>query len=56
LWIAAPIAILIGENWLERVLLWFALSALAILLQLKTQSKPAPTVPVQYFEDEEPPE
>jgi hypothetical protein len=31
-WVAAPIALLIGENWLERVFLWPLLSAAAIIL------------------------
>jgi hypothetical protein len=33
LWIAAPMAWLIGHGWQERVLLWLAFSAGAILLE-----------------------
>jgi hypothetical protein len=33
LWFALPIALLIGTGWLERLLLWPALSAAAILLE-----------------------
>ena len=33
LWVAAPFALLLGEGWRERLLLWPALSAGAILLQ-----------------------
>jgi len=33
LWIAAPLACVIGSGWLERLLLWPALSAGAILLE-----------------------
>ena len=33
LWIAAPFAVLIGQGWLERTLLWPALSAGAIALE-----------------------
>jgi hypothetical protein len=33
LWIAAPLAYFIGVSWFERLLLWLALSAGAILLE-----------------------
>ncbi len=33
LWIAAPLAYFIGSRWFERLLLWLALSAGAILLE-----------------------
>jgi hypothetical protein len=33
LWISLPVALVIGSTWLERILLWFALSAAAILLE-----------------------
>jgi hypothetical protein len=33
LWIAMPFGFLLAERWSERVLLWLALSAGAILLQ-----------------------
>jgi hypothetical protein len=33
LWIAAPAAYFIGSRWFERLLLWLALSAGAILLE-----------------------
>ena len=56
LWIAAPIAFLIGESWLERILLWFTLSALAILLQLAEHHKSSAKPRVQYIEDDEPQE
>jgi hypothetical protein len=36
LWVAAPVAWLIGEDWKEWVLLWFALSGAAILLERAT--------------------
>jgi hypothetical protein len=48
LWVSAPFALLIGQTWLERALLWPALSAGAILLErLSTRSTP----PVFYEED-----
>lgn len=43
LWVALPPAVLIGESWLERVLLWPALSGGAVLLQ--RLSEPAAVVP-----------
>jgi hypothetical protein len=33
LWIAAPLAWLLGHMWMERALLWLAFSAGAILLE-----------------------
>ena len=48
LWVAAPIAAWIGESWPERLLLWPALSAGAILLERATLAEPA-----AYHEDEE---
>jgi hypothetical protein len=33
LWVAAPVAAFTGESWKERILLWPALSAGAILLE-----------------------
>src|SRR5271157_1337130 len=33
LWVAAPLAYFIGSHWMERLLLWLALSAGAILLE-----------------------
>ena len=36
LWSAAPLALLLGREWVERLLLWPALSAGAILLERVT--------------------
>ncbi len=41
LWIAAPLACVIGESWIERALLWPTLSAVAILLERLSPEKPA---------------
>jgi hypothetical protein len=49
LWIAAPVACLIGVGWTERALLWLALSGAAILAERVTD--PAP--PAAYREDPE---
>ncbi len=46
-WIAAPIAYLIGQSWLERALLWPSLAAAAILLERVTN--PEPRVPPAPF-------
>ena len=51
IWIAAPIAWLIGEGWRESVLLWLALSAGAILLERATRG--SELAPAQYIEDVE---
>ncbi len=50
LWIAAPFAVLLGENWRERVLVWPALSAGAILLERITGSTRV-DAPAFYVED-----
>jgi len=49
LWIALPLAALLGETMLERALLWPALSAGAILLERATLPPPRP--PAVYKED-----
>lgn len=36
LWVAAPLGLVLGASWLERLLLWLALSAGAILLERVT--------------------
>jgi hypothetical protein len=52
LWISAPLAFLQGEKISERILLWPALSAGAILLERITDRYPSEP-PVLYIEDEE---
>ena len=52
LWIAAPFAVLLGENWRERLLLWPALSAAAILLERVTGGEGGART-VLYREDQE---
>ena len=37
-WIAAPLAYLLADNWMQRLLLWPALSAGAILLERATSA------------------
>ena len=55
LWIALPFALLLGESWKERLLLWPALSGAAILLQrLDSREESKPTV--VFSEDEGEPE
>jgi hypothetical protein len=39
LWVAIPFAILISEQWRERLLLWLALSAGAILIERLTREE-----------------
>ena len=47
IWVALPLAAAIGESWLERALLWPALSGGEILLQQMTDR----TVPAADVED-----
>ena len=49
LWVAALFAVVLGATWLERGMLWLALSGGAILLERQRPAAPAPV----YFEDEE---
>jgi hypothetical protein len=49
-WIAVPIAYLVGQSWLERALLWPSLSAAAILLERVTNR--APRVPPALFAED----
>jgi hypothetical protein len=50
LWIAAPIAWWLGTHWVERGLLWLALSGGAILLErVTTGTRPPP--PAQWHVD-----
>ncbi len=52
LWVAAPFAVLIGGAGGERLLLWPALSAGAILLERVTRETP-PVPPAVFIEDKE---
>jgi hypothetical protein len=45
MWVAAPVAWLLGRSWLERAFLWFALSGGAILLQRVTAEREEPNRP-----------
>ena len=49
LWVCAPIALLLGDDWAERALLWLALSAGAVLLERVTQ--PFAVAPAEHSED-----
>ena len=49
MWVALPIALLIGEAWLERILLWFAFAGAASLLERALQGNTPPPAP--YVED-----
>jgi len=52
LWFAAPVALVVGETALERILLWLALSGGAILLERATGHFERTAVAV-YQEDRE---
>jgi hypothetical protein len=62
LWVAAPCALAVRAGWKERLLLWPALSAGAIMLdslvsrstaQAATPTPPAPYYEEPYYEEEE---
>ena len=52
LWVALPLAGLVGDGWLERLLLWPALSAGAIMLERLTATESSIS-PTSYSEDEQ---
>ena len=52
LWIAIPVVFLLAGAWKERLLLWPALSAAAILLE-RFSAPPAPVAAPAYFEESE---
>jgi hypothetical protein len=54
LWVAGPVALLIGQDWRARLLSWFALSAGAILVERVTL-RPA-VLPANFIEDKEAPD
>lgn len=49
-WVAAPFALVLGETWGERLVLWLALSAGAILLERIPEPEEATA---RYYEDDE---
>jgi hypothetical protein len=51
LWIAAPLGLIGGSEWKERLLLWLAISAGAVLCERAASSAPQATP--TYFEDQE---
>lgn len=51
-WIALPVAVVVGSGWLERIFLWPALSAGAILLE-RINSRDSRVTPPAYTEDPE---
>jgi hypothetical protein len=52
LWIAAPFAVILGTGWKERLLLWPALSAGAILLDRAASSPERHAPRAAYLEHE----
>ncbi len=52
LWVAAPVAVALGSGLGERVFMWPALSAGAILLERATESRSGLS-PALYYEDKE---
>src|SRR5438105_2003642 len=55
LWVAVPFTLLLTDAWKERLLLWPALSAGAILLE-RLSTRAAAASPAVYFEEEENPD
>ena len=53
LWIALPLALWIGTGWMERILLWPALSAAAIVIERAISKEFAVPRASYYYETEE---
>jgi hypothetical protein len=51
-WVAAPVAFVIGVGWKERLLLWLGMSGGAILLERATDHSSPPQTTL-YYEDPE---
>jgi hypothetical protein len=52
LWVAAPLALLLGQTWLRTALLWLAISAAAILVE-RVVAALEPPRPAAWKEDED---
>ena len=52
LWIAMPFAYFLGDSWPERILLWFAFSGGAILLERITQRKSNEDIFKQHYKED----
>jgi len=50
LWVAAPLAVFLGQDWPERLLLWPALSGGAILMERVTRRDELAVPPALYVE------
>lgn len=55
-WIAAPFAYWLGDDWKEKLLLWPALSAGGILMERLMSNRQERPPPAAYFEDPEDPD
>ena len=51
-WIAVPVGLLLGEGWIEKIFLWLAASAGAILLERSTTIQRI-TPPAFFVEEKE---
>jgi hypothetical protein len=56
LWVAAPLALLLGTSWRERGLLWLSLSAGAILIERLIPERPSDPLPAPFIEATEAPD
>jgi hypothetical protein len=52
LWVSAPLSWLLGEGWVERLLMWPALSTGAIMIERLTEREDGAS-PALYYEDPE---
>jgi hypothetical protein len=51
IWIALPFGLWLGTNWIEKILVWLALSGAAALLEQATSGKDKDNETPTYYED-----
>lgn len=51
IWVALPFGIWLGQTWIEKILVWLALSGVAALLEQATTKNDSGNGPT-YYEDE----
>jgi hypothetical protein len=53
LWVAAPVALALGDGWVERVFAWPALSGAALIVDRFVHRETVAAAAVEYLEDED---
>ena len=51
IWVSFPFGIWLGNGWVEKILLWLAISGAACLLEQATTKNKPPNKDAEFFED-----